>query len=77
MATKYRVQIALDKISKDSNNFKSFKYSFEKDFLEKLNLITTDKNLYQTLQEGCDNLSVDYDRVKLANKMSNYLEALK
>jgi glycosyltransferase involved in cell wall biosynthesis len=39
------------------------------DFLLKVNTIKNDKNLYQSLQVGCEKLAADYQRKKLALKM--------
>jgi glycosyltransferase involved in cell wall biosynthesis len=39
------------------------------DFLLKVNTIKKDKNLYQSLQTGCEKLAADYQRNKLALKM--------
>ncbi len=41
----------------------------EADFLEKLNLIYKDKELYDKLMDGCVELAKDYDRGFLAHKM--------
>lgn len=50
----------------------------EKDFLDKINLIKNDGNLYKRLQEGCTKLAYDFDRTKLAKTMLAYLkEAIK
>lgn len=45
----------------------------EYDFVEKLDRLTTDASLYTQCQEGCRNLSCDFDRKVLAAKM---LEAI-
>lgn len=41
----------------------------ETDFLEKLKLIKSNHALYQSLQDGCSRLALDFDRKRLANKM--------
>lgn len=41
----------------------------EADFLEKIELIRNDQNLYESLQKGCSNLAVDFDRKRLADCM--------
>ena len=46
-----------------------FEPESEIDFCEKLDLLLTDKNLYNECKEGCRKLSLDFDRNLLANKM--------
>lgn len=46
----------------------------ENDFLEKLELIRSDKKLYIELQEGCRILAKAFDRNKLANKMLDIIK---
>jgi len=41
----------------------------EKDFIDKLFLLKNNQELYQSLQEGCSRLAIDFDRKRLANKM--------
>lgn len=41
----------------------------ELDFIEKLNLLKTDTDLYKSCQQGCQQLALDYDRKKLAGDM--------
>lgn len=44
------------------------------DFREKLDLLLTDKDLYNRCKEGCKKLSIDFDRAFLANKMLQIIE---
>lgn len=46
-----------------------FEPESETDFCEKLDLLLTDKNLYNECKMGCKKLSLDFDRNLLANKM--------
>ena len=46
-----------------------FEPESEIDFCEKMDLLLTDKNLYNECKEGCRKLSLDFDRNLLANKM--------
>jgi len=48
----------------------------EKDFIEKLLEIKTNADLYKNLQQGCQQLALDFDRKKLADNMYNYLSTL-
>jgi glycosyltransferase involved in cell wall biosynthesis len=48
----------------------------ETDFLEKLYRLKIDNALYSRLKEGCRQLAIDYDRVKLAAQMGNLLRSL-
>ncbi len=45
----------------------------EKDFVEKLNRLLTDTELYRKCQIGCQQLSQDFDRKNLAAKMLNII----
>ena len=45
----------------------------EVDFLEKINILKNDKERYQSFQEGCIKLSLEFDRKNLANKMLKIL----
>jgi glycosyltransferase involved in cell wall biosynthesis len=46
----------------------------ELDFLDKLCRIRTDRELYKSLQEGCERLALDFDRKRLAEKMYGILQ---
>ncbi len=46
----------------------------EGDFVEKLNSLLTDDDLYHKCQKGCQKLSVDFDRKNLATKMLTVIE---
>jgi glycosyltransferase involved in cell wall biosynthesis len=48
----------------------------EKDFLEKIYLLKNNKRLYQSLQKGCMELALNFDRKLLANKMLNILSGV-
>ena len=48
----------------------------EKDFLEKLTRIHTDRKLYEDLQKGCIKLVADFDRGFLADKMYQVIKNL-
>ena len=41
----------------------------EVDFNKKLNALLTDETLYENCKQGCRQLSIDFDRKKLAQKM--------
>jgi glycosyltransferase involved in cell wall biosynthesis len=41
----------------------------EQDFLEKLNILVTEKYFYETCKNGCKKLAISYDRSRLALKM--------
>ncbi len=49
----------------------------EEDFLEKLNDLYSNKNLYKKLQEGCQLLAKEYDRKILADKMLDIIKKVK
>lgn len=46
----------------------------EKDFNVKLSALLDDENLYKKCKEGCRNLSIDFDRKKLARNMLDVIE---
>jgi glycosyltransferase involved in cell wall biosynthesis len=46
----------------------------EEDFLSKLEMLCSNKNLYKSLQQGCLKLAQDFDRKKLAEKMYKVIE---
>ncbi len=46
----------------------------EIDFINKLKQLSADKELYGSLQHGCDQLAANYNRKKLANKMLHDLK---
>ena len=46
------------------------------DFLEKLQLIKDNKELYQGLQNGCKELAIKFDRKQLADKMLDIIKGL-
>ena len=52
-----------------------FKPEDETDFNEKLNALLNDKNLYEKCKQGCRQLSIDFDRKKLAQKMLDIIES--
>jgi hypothetical protein len=41
----------------------------EKEFLEKLNQLVENQDIYKSCQDGCKRLALDFNRVKLANNM--------
>lgn len=49
----------------------------EKDFLEKLYILKNDKEKYKELQKGCEELAIEYDRKKLAEKMLKIIKSTK
>ena len=51
-----------------------FKPEDEKDFLNKLNVLKKNQELYHQLQRGCANLAKDFDRKKLADDMLGILQ---
>ena len=48
----------------------------KEDFLEKLVKLKSDKNTYALCQKGCLELAKDFDRVKMADLMRNYLQEI-
>ncbi len=48
----------------------------EKDFIDKVMILKSDKSVYDSCQVGCKLLADDYDRKHLAKKMLNVLESL-
>ncbi len=48
----------------------------KEDFLEKLVKLKSDKNTYANCQKGCLELAKDFDRVKMADLMRNYLQEI-
>lgn len=49
----------------------------EKDFLEKIYILKNDKEKYKELQKGCEELAIEYDRKKLAEKMLKIIKSTK
>jgi glycosyltransferase involved in cell wall biosynthesis len=49
----------------------------EKDFLEKVYTLKNDKEKYKALQKGCEELAIEYDRKKLAEKMLKIIKSTK
>lgn len=49
----------------------------EKDFLEKIYILKNDKEKYKELQKGCEELAIEYDRKKLAEKMLKIIKSIK
>jgi glycosyltransferase involved in cell wall biosynthesis len=48
----------------------------EKDFVEKLKLMSEDKKLYEKLKNNTQDLAKDFDRKKLAEKMFAIIEKI-
>ena len=48
----------------------------EEDFMEKLDTLANDEQLYMECQEGCCALSKDFDRKKLANDMLDIITTI-
>ena len=46
----------------------------EKEFLEKLNQLVGNQDIYKSCQDGCKKLALDFNRVKLANNMLEIIE---
>lgn len=46
----------------------------EKEFLEKLNQLVENQDIYKSCQDGCKRLALDFNRVKLANNMLEIIE---
>jgi glycosyltransferase involved in cell wall biosynthesis len=53
-----------------------YKPEDEDDFIEKIYLLKNDTKLYSSLQKGCIELALKYDRKKLAKKMLKILYAV-
>ena len=46
----------------------------KKDFMEKLDRMVSDRHLYESCKEGCDKITKDFDRKKLAARMLEVIE---
>ena len=60
-------------IIEDYNAGICFEPENESDLIEKLKLLKYNKNLYEDLQDGCTRLAADYNRIKLARQMYQYI----
>jgi len=60
-------------IIEDYNAGICFEPENEADFIEKLKVLKSDKNLYQDFQDGCSRLASDFNRIKLARQMYEYI----
>lgn len=65
-----------EQIVKKYNAGLCFEPENEKDFLEKVNLLKNDKDLYSKLKQGGGKLAIDFDRKIMADDMLSYLNKL-
>ncbi|MBU0924987.1 glycosyltransferase family 4 protein [bacterium] len=65
------------KIIETHNAGLCFEPENEKDFLEKIYILKNDKEKYKELQKGCEELAIEYDRKKLAEKMLKIIKSTK